>query len=1067
MRTLRIFISSPGDVAEERERAKQVIEGLRRRYAGVFELKHLLWEGLPLQADMSFQQGIDIVLSAEQGVDMAVFVLWSRFGSLQDGSKHRSGTEREFDLMFAAREQSGGRRPALLVYTRSDDTSFGERLRGKPTVTQQDLIAQKAMVERFISEQFQDEATGRNLRAYHSFDRPVTFSHRLREHLTSLLDEWAGGELVQAVWDVEKDGPPFLGLEAFQPQHADVFFGREAEILEARHLLREQARKGCAFVLLSGASGSGKSSLARAGVLPALVDNELDEHVAAWRTLVVAPSELGGDPVAGLMRRLAAEEVLPELRGDDEDWRTLLEWSGRDAEVTLRLKLKEAFRRVAEKREGGVRVLVVLDQLEELLVDPVPAGGGQPMAGDAAGRRRKFLEVVEILCRSGWVWMVATVRSDFSTQVQAEPVLVRLTEGGGLMAVLAPEVDALRRIIEGPARLAGLTFEVREGQSLADRILGDVAHRAELLPLLGNLLRDLFERRAAGGVLTWAVYESLGGVEGALARKDMEVFEALRKGSEQVVEELWPLLVSQNLAGERTAMRTWASMAQLNRNARRRMVVEALVGARFLSTGVKDGEAVVALAHDSLLHLWHRPRRWLAANQDFLRERAYLRMDMDRWKASGRRKDHLLPAGRLLKTAKMLLREHGAQLDGEEIRYIRESVRAARRLGVLRTAVYGTSVTGGIVGGLGGLFLLACYYWVEMYGIPRGYAVDVWIKGGLSALKCEIVSAGQGADVAELQAVLLKARRYEVAQSARNQFESVIYIKYLERVSEQGGGAIPAELLDEGPLFIEYLGRNYEIFGDCAEQYGRLARVAMAQGSWELAGRSVADGLEMGLRAKEKTTDANFEWILNAAQEWFASEASKGDAERAQKVEKTQVLLRHCVARLKDHALQIQCEDRLLSMPEASSGDFSEAAYRAAKGGNKERAKALLEQGAARFPEDANLANMTGWALVNLEEHEAALAAFQKARVLMKTGAVGTDLLAGLSLSLWLSQREDEAVAAYIELIAQGRRLQKPADWAEAGTISGQGWPEGESKPMEALRRRVLERHPEVASGAR
>ena len=79
--TIRIFISSPGDVNEERQRARQVIEGLRRRYSRHFLLKPVLWEELPLQADKSFQQGIDLVLSKEHGVDIAVFILWSRLGT--------------------------------------------------------------------------------------------------------------------------------------------------------------------------------------------------------------------------------------------------------------------------------------------------------------------------------------------------------------------------------------------------------------------------------------------------------------------------------------------------------------------------------------------------------------------------------------------------------------------------------------------------------------------------------------------------------------------------------------------------------------------------------------------------------------------------------------------------------------------------------------------------------------------------------------------------------------------------------------------------------------------------
>ena len=79
-KAVRIFISSPGDVHEERERARGVVHQLRRRYADRFDLQAVLWEELPLQADMSFQQGIDVVLS-EHGFDIAVFILWSRLGS--------------------------------------------------------------------------------------------------------------------------------------------------------------------------------------------------------------------------------------------------------------------------------------------------------------------------------------------------------------------------------------------------------------------------------------------------------------------------------------------------------------------------------------------------------------------------------------------------------------------------------------------------------------------------------------------------------------------------------------------------------------------------------------------------------------------------------------------------------------------------------------------------------------------------------------------------------------------------------------------------------------------------
>src|ERR1700722_13997362 len=115
MASVRIFISSPGDVAEGRDQARRVIEGLQRQYPGV-TLRPVLWEELALPPTATFQEGIDYVLS-KQPIDIAVFVLWSRLGTplgsavaRPDGSPYRSGTERELDVILAAFGQSGRKR---------------------------------------------------------------------------------------------------------------------------------------------------------------------------------------------------------------------------------------------------------------------------------------------------------------------------------------------------------------------------------------------------------------------------------------------------------------------------------------------------------------------------------------------------------------------------------------------------------------------------------------------------------------------------------------------------------------------------------------------------------------------------------------------------------------------------------------------------------------------------------------------------------------------------------------------------------------------------------------------
>jgi WD40 repeat protein len=639
---IRIFISSPGDVSEERERARKVVEQLRRRYAGRLELQALLWEELPLQADMSFQQGIDLVLSGERDVDIAVFILWSRLGSppgaliqRPGGGDYRSGTEREFDMMLTARSQSGGRRPQILVYTREDDASFDERLRGESLEKKQDLIQQKQLVESFIAEEFRDSESKANLRAYHHFDQPSTFSNRLRTHLQELLDEIAEVNPATPIWDIDRQGAPFRGLAVFQYEHAPVFFGREDEILEVRQALREQARDGRAFVLISGASGAGKSSLARGGVLPAVVEDEIDETVRGWRRCVFTPSQLasaGGDAMsgaklfAGLARFLVAEGSLPELCPDAEGLDDLAAGLQRDPALTYRLRIKSALASApgAENHIGRVRLIMLVDQFEELFTD----------ARITAAEREDFAACLDAFARSGAIWVLATMRSDLYRELQRLERLIELKRGRGQIDLLPPGTDALRRLIEEPARLAGLVYEPREGYTLADRILRDAAAHVELLPLVEDLLCDLFQNRTSAGVMTFACYEMLGGVEGALARRAEAAFARQAPEVQATFHSMMKALVT--VGGEvrdESFVRRHAPVSEVMANPNVRTLCEALVAERLLTSDDehRDGSPgipTISIAHEALLRVWERARLWVEQNCEFLRVRARIAVRM-------------------------------------------------------------------------------------------------------------------------------------------------------------------------------------------------------------------------------------------------------------------------------------------------------------------------------------------------------------------------------------------------------------------------------------------------------
>ncbi|MFM7929895.1 MAG: hypothetical protein ACKO9Q_19490, partial [Pirellula sp.] len=147
--------------------------------------------------------------------------------------------------------------------------------------------------------------------------------------------------------------------------------------------------------------------LARAGVLPDLCAPELDSDIHRWRWLALRPSELGDDMLAGLVQKLIAQEVLPELAAWSEDIeipsdrKDLLEWISK-----FTLRVKDALKGASEK--GGTRLIVLVDQLEELF----------SRKSNSAEESQGFFEVIEALARTRLVWVIATVRSDFYQECQ-------------------------------------------------------------------------------------------------------------------------------------------------------------------------------------------------------------------------------------------------------------------------------------------------------------------------------------------------------------------------------------------------------------------------------------------------------------------------------------------------------------------------------------------------------------------------------------------------------------------------------------------------------------------------
>ncbi|MFM8728422.1 MAG: AAA family ATPase, partial [Planctomycetaceae bacterium] len=372
----------------------------------------------------------------------AVFILWSRLGSptgplrlAPDGRQYRSGTEREWELMWQAREHTRSLglpvKPEILVYTRDDDDSFHQRQRNHSDEVRQLELEQKLQVGQFIREEFQDAETGRNLRAYHTFNKPVSFAQAFRGHLTRLLESLIGQATERPVWDSAEQGPPFRGLQAFEYEHAGIFFGREDEIVSIRSQLREQACRNCAFLLISGGSGSGKSSLARAGVMPDICQHELNDTLKNWVPLTVRPGDLGDRPLLALLQLLQSPAVLPALSTWSADLRlpsaTGTEHVSDAWLARFQIRIRDALGAIPGTN-GPQRLLLLVDQLEEFFTSTTVS----------AAACSEFFAALETLARSGVVWVLATVRSDFYHECQKHPALVRMKRELGHFDLMPP-----------------------------------------------------------------------------------------------------------------------------------------------------------------------------------------------------------------------------------------------------------------------------------------------------------------------------------------------------------------------------------------------------------------------------------------------------------------------------------------------------------------------------------------------------------------------------------------------------------------------------------------------------
>lgn len=627
---IRIFLSSPGDVQDERKLALNEIENLvnRRVFREKVAFRVVAWDkpssGTVLRARMTPQEAINLGLPKPSECDIVIVLFWSRLGSpfTLNGIKYESGTHYE---LLDALNVSG---PEIVIYHRSEKITFDPDSKTYDS----DVEQYRRLQNFFKSDLFYNSHDGQIRRNITMYEKPDDFRRRFADDLEELVVyilEQRGHtplswdrisvlaepvtEITASTWQ----GSPFPGLRAFTEVDSPIFFGRGREVDAL--IRRVEASR---FVAVMGASGSGKSSLVGAGLIPRLRGNTLIGS-KDWYFVQFTP---GNDPFESLYQGLC--NAIPSIRPNPFEAKRIKQHFSEEMQTdpnSLLTIVEAAFTDAPTWTE----VVLFIDQFEELF------NRSKPEICIA------FINLLEVAVKSNRLRVIVTVRADFYHRCIEFPALTSLLEVG-TFPLGAPARSALKDMIEHPAERAGLEFE----SDLAVRILDDTGNDPGALALMAYTLDELYYACKDTGKLTLAAYEELGGVQGAIGKRSETIFVQLSPEAQATLPNVFKQLVEVDERGTSTRKREIWSKVTSDESAHE--FVTRFVDARLLvSNQNPSNEPYVEVAHEALLRSWERLANWIDNTQDDLRLLRQVRLAAEEWDRNNQHTAYLWPHERL------------------------------------------------------------------------------------------------------------------------------------------------------------------------------------------------------------------------------------------------------------------------------------------------------------------------------------------------------------------------------------------------------------------------------------
>ena len=434
---------------------------------------------------------------------------------------------------------------------------------------------------------------------------------------------------------------PYPGLQTFDESQAEYFFGRDPEVQRLLEKLKTSR-----FLAVMGSSGSGKSSLVRAGLIPALRKGAM-RGSELWPIRLMTP---GAHPLESLAAQIVRLDPKASIH------RTLDDLAADPRTLHLATTLALSDRPVSE------RVVWVIDQTEEVFT----------LCQDQV-ERTQFLDnlLYAATIPDGRCVVVLTMRADFYPKCAGHPDFCSSVASQQFL-VSQMGRDGLRQCIEEPARRVGLEFE----QGLVPTMLEEVESQPGALPLLQHALLELWERRR-GYMLTLEGHRESGGVQGSIAKRADTVFESLNPERQEIARRTFLRLTQPGEGTEDTRRR--ATMRELRTSEAEanevEAVVEELADARLLITSSQENasDAMIDIAHEALIRNWPRLRQWLEEDRASLRVHRRLTEVAIEWERMEREEGFLYRGARLAEAIEWR-QQHEAALNDLERQFLDASV---------------------------------------------------------------------------------------------------------------------------------------------------------------------------------------------------------------------------------------------------------------------------------------------------------------------------------------------------------------------------------------------------------